>query len=46
MKRKKIEGYRIPIDELLPEAEAIALPPIKKILRKEPLYRVAKQKNN
>jgi len=43
MKRlKKIQGDQLPIDELLPEAQTIALKPIKKALKKLPLYRVRK----
>jgi hypothetical protein len=46
MKRKKLEYDQLPIDELLPEVESIAPQPVKKPLKKEPLYRVPKQKNN
>jgi|GEM_PF-3379153 len=40
MKRlKKSEGDQLPIDELLPDAPAIGHKPIRKVLKKEPLYR-------
>ncbi|KAM3113050.1 hypothetical protein [Phormidesmis sp. 146-33] len=44
MKRKKIEGDQLPIDELLPEAPAIDYKPVKKVLNKQPLYRVKKSR--
>ena len=45
MKRPKIkplQGDQLPIDELLPEVDAIAHKPPKRALKKEPLYRVRK----
>ena len=43
MKRvKKIQGDQLPIDELLPEVDAIGHKPAKKALKKRPLYRVRK----
>ena len=43
MKRvKKIEGDQLPIDELLPEVDAIEHKPPKKALKKRPLYRLRK----
>ena len=43
MKRlKKIQGDQLAIDELLPEVDEIAHKPIKRALKKQPLYRVRK----
>jgi hypothetical protein len=42
MKRQKSKHDQLPIDELLPEAPATAYKPIRKALKKEPLYRVMK----
>ena len=43
MKRtKKVQGDQLLIDELMLEADAIALKPPKKALKKEPLYRSKK----
>ena len=39
---KKIQGDQLPIDELLPEVDAIGHKPVKKPLKKRPLYRVRK----
>ena len=43
MKRlKKIEGDQLAIDELLPEVDAIDPKPVKKVVKREALYRVRK----
>ena len=43
MKRvKKIQGDQLPIDELLPEVDAIDPKPVKRALKKQALYRVRK----
>lgn len=43
MKRlKKIQGEQLPIDELLPDATKSDHKPIKRALKKQPLYRVRK----
>jgi len=45
MKRlKKIEGDQLAIDELLPDATKTDHKPIKKALKKQPLYRVGRLK--
>jgi hypothetical protein len=44
MKRQKSEHDQLPIDELLPEAPTIAHQPVKKVLNKQPLYRVKKSR--
>jgi hypothetical protein len=39
-KIKLFQGDQLPIDELLPEAPTVLYKPIRKALKKEPLYRV------
>jgi len=44
MKRlKKVEGDQLPIDELLPEVDAIGHKPVKKKLDKQALYKTNKK---
>jgi hypothetical protein len=45
-KTKPIQGDQLPIDELLPEAPAIDYKPVKKLLNKQPLYKVSKNGSN
>lgn len=40
IRRNPMQGEQLAIDELLPEAPAIAPHPVKKALDKQPLYKV------